>query len=119
MDPSHPAQPAGTASAVFASVFVIATTTMRTMIPLRILGIFTNLVLIATAIPGRNYLVILVQTLVLVLNSYRLHQMLQLVRDVKKSVTSDLSMDWLKPFMTERKCATGEVLFYKDEKAES
>jgi signal-transduction protein with cAMP-binding, CBS, and nucleotidyltransferase domain len=118
MDTSHLAQHAGTATAVFASVFVIATTTMRTMIPLRILGIFTNLVLIATAIPGRNYLVILVQTLVLVLNSYRLHQMLQLVRDVKKSVTSDLSMDWLKPFMTERKCEGGEILFYKDEKAE-
>jgi len=44
--------------------------------------------------------------------------MLQLVRDVKKSVNSDLSMEWLKPFMTERKCATGEVLFYKDEKAD-
>jgi CRP-like cAMP-binding protein len=44
---------------------------------------------------------------------------LQLVRDVKKSVNSDLSMEWLKPFMTERKCAAGEVLFYKDEKAES
>src|SRR5204862_4361738 len=54
----------------------------------------------------------------LVLNSYRLHQMLQLVRDVKKSVNSDLSMEWLKPFMTERNCAAGEVLFYKDEKAD-
>ena len=118
MDTSHLAQHAGTATAVFASVFVIATTTMRTMIPLRILGILTNVVLIATAIPVHNYLVILVQALVLVLNSYRLHQMLQLVRDVKKSVTSDLSMDWLKPFMTERKCEGGEILFYKDEKAE-
>jgi CRP-like cAMP-binding protein len=28
-------------------------------------------------------------------------------------------MEWLKPFMTERKCKTGEMLFYKDEKAES
>ena len=44
--------------------------------------------------------------------------MLQLVRDVKKSVNSDLSMEWLKPFMTERQCAAGEILFYKDEKAE-
>ena len=118
MDTSHLAQHAGTASAVFASVFVVATTTMRTMIPLRIFGILTNLVLIATAIPGHNYLVIVVQALVLVLNSYRLHQMLQLVRDVKKSVNSDLSMDWLKPFMTERNCTSGEILFYKDEKAE-
>jgi CRP-like cAMP-binding protein len=27
-------------------------------------------------------------------------------------------MDWLKPFMTERNCSAGEMLFYKDEKAE-
>ncbi len=53
------------------------------------------------------------------MNTYRLHQMLQLVRNVKKSVSSDLSMDWLRPFTTERKCAAGEVLFYKDEKADS
>jgi hypothetical protein len=119
MDTSHLAQHAGTAGAVFASVFVVATTTMRTMIPLRVFGILTNLVLIATAIPGRNYPVILVQLVVLGLNSYRLHQMLQLVRDVKRSVSSNLSMEWLKPFMTERKCASGEVLFYKDEKADS
>src|ERR1700761_7770025 len=118
MDTSHLAQHAGTAGAVFASVFVVATTTMRTMIPLRVFAILTNIILIATAIPIHNYLVIVVQTLVLVLNSYRLHQMLQLVRDVKRSVNSDLSMDWLKPFMSERKCAAGEILFYKDEKAE-
>jgi CRP-like cAMP-binding protein len=89
------------------------------MIPLRVFGILTNVVLISSAIPSHNYLIILVQSGVLVLNSYRLHQMLQLVRDVKKSVNGDLSMEWLKPFMTERKCAAGEVLFYKDEKAES
>jgi CRP-like cAMP-binding protein len=118
MDTSHLAEHAGTAGTLFASIFVVATTTMRTMIPLRIFGILTNLVLIATAVPAHNYLIILVQTVVLGLNSYRLHQMLQLVRDVKKSVNSDLSMEWLKPFMTERQCAAGEALFYKDEKAE-
>ena len=118
MDTSHLAQHAGTAGTLFASVFVVATTTMRTMIPLRVFAILTNIILIATAVPMHNYLVILLQALVLVLNSYRLHQMLQLVRDVKRSVNSDLSMDWLKPFMTERKCSAGEILFYKDEKAD-
>ncbi len=111
MDSSHLAEHAGTVGTLFASVFVVATTTMRTMIPLRVFGILTNIVLIATAVPAHNYLIILVQTVVLVVNSYRLHQMLQLVRDVKKSVNSDLSMEWLKPFMTERKCAAGDVLF--------
>src|SRR5512140_800047 len=119
MDTSHLAEHAGTAGALFASIFVVATTTMRTMIPLRVFGILANIVLFATAIPIHNYLVMVVQAAMLVVNSYRLHQMLQLVRDVKKSVNSDLSMEWLKPFMTERKCASGEVLFYKDEKADS
>jgi Cyclic nucleotide-binding domain len=118
MDTSHLTEHAGTVTTLFASVFVVASSTMRTMIPLRVFGIITNLVLIVSALPSRNYLVIIVQSLVLVLNSYRLHQMLQLVRDVKKSVSSDLSMDWLKPFMIERKYGAGEVLFYKDEKAE-
>jgi CRP-like cAMP-binding protein len=104
---------------VVASVFVVATYTMRTMIPLRIFGMLTNVILIATAIPSHNYLQLVLHGFLLPMNAYRLHQMLQLVRDVKKSVNSDLSLEWLKPFMTERKCAAGEVLFYKDEKAES
>ncbi|MFX6258523.1 hypothetical protein ABTF80_20940, partial [Acinetobacter baumannii] len=56
--------------------------------------------------------------ILLPLNIYRLREMLMLVREVKKSVNSDLSMAWLKPFMTERKCKAGEILFYKYEKAE-
>jgi hypothetical protein len=93
MDTSHLAEHVGTAGTLFASVFVVATLSMKTMIPLRVFGILTNLVLIATAIPNHNYPVILLQTIVLGLNSYRLHQMLQLVRDVKRSVSGDLSMD--------------------------
>ena len=118
MDTSHLAEHFGTAGSLFAQVFVVATLSMKTMIPLRVFAILTNFILIGTALPTHNYLTILVQTAVLGLNSYRLHQMLQLVRDVKKSVTSNLSMEWLKPFMTERKCKVGEMLFYKDEKAE-
>lgn len=106
------------AGSVFATFFVVATYSMRTMIPLRVFGILANLVFIAFAIPLRNYPTLLLHGLLLPLNAYRLHQMLQLVRDVKRSVQGDLSMDWLKPFMTERKCAAGEALFYKGELAE-
>ncbi len=90
MDPSHLAQHAGTAGTLFATIFVVAATTMKTMIPLRVFGILVNLVLIGTAIPSHNYLVMGVQLVMLLVNSYRLHQMLQLVRGVKKSVNSDL-----------------------------
>ena len=115
MDVSHLAQTAG---GLFATIFVVATYTMTTMIPLRIFGILTNVTLIAFAIPMHHYPTLILHGILLPLNVYRLHQMLQLVRDVKKSVSSDLSMDWLKPFLTERKCAAGDVLFYKDESAE-
>ena len=118
MDTSHLAQHAGTTGVLFASIFVVATTTMKTMIPLRVFGILANIVLFVTAIPTHNYLVMLVQSVMLFVNSYRLHQMLQLVRDVKKSVNSYLSLELLKPFMTVRQCAAGEILFYKVEIAE-
>jgi hypothetical protein len=118
MDTSHLAQHAGTAGTLFATIFVVASTTMKTMIPLRVFGILFNVALIGTAIPTRNYLIIAVQLVMLSINSWRLHQMLQLIRDVRKSVSGDLSMDWLRPFMTERQCTAGEILFYKDEKAE-
>jgi CRP-like cAMP-binding protein len=118
MDTSHLAEHAGTASSFFASIFLVATLSMRTMIPLRLFAILTNIVLIGSSIPTHNYPTLALHAVLLPLNIYRLHQMLQLVRDVKKSVNSDLSLEWLKPFMTERKCAAGEVLFYKDEKAE-
>ena len=113
MDISYFAQHAGS----LASVFVVATYSMRTMIPLRVFGIITDVILIVAALAGRNYPLLILHGVLLPLNAYRLHQMLQLLRDVKRSVNSDLSMDWLKPFMTERHCADGEVLFYKDETA--
>lgn len=118
MDMSQLAHHAGMAGGLFATIFVVATYTMRTMIPLRVFGILTNLALIAASIPTHNYPVLVLHGVLLPLNAWRLHQMLQLVRDVKRSVNSDLSMEWLKPFMTERKCEAGEELFYKDERAE-
>jgi CRP-like cAMP-binding protein len=118
MDSSQLAQHAGTAGALFASIFVVATSTMRTMIPLRVFGIITNVILISSSAVSHNYPTLVLHAVLLPLNAWRLHEMLALVRDVKKSVNSDLSMEWLKPFMTERRCETGEALFYKDEKAE-
>ena len=111
-------QIAANAGGIFSSVFLIASYTMTTMIPLRIFGILTNLALITFSFTTGSYHTMILHMVLLPLNAYRLNQMLQLVREVKRSVHSDLSMAWLKPFMTERPCEAGEVLFYKDEKAE-
>lgn len=106
------------AGSLLASIFVVATCTMRTMIPLRVLGILTNIIVICIAIATHRQALLILHFILLLLNAYRLRQMVTLLRDVKKSLNSDLSMEWLKPFMTERLCTTGEVLFYQHEKAE-
>src|SRR5258708_32606503 len=94
MDRYRRAERAGAAGTLFASVFVVATTTMRTMIPLRIFGILTNIVLITSSIAIRNYPTGLLHCLLLVLNSYRLHPMLQLVRSWKSACATALRMVW-------------------------
>jgi hypothetical protein len=105
------------AGGLLASAFVVAGYTMRTMIPLRIFGILTNVVLILYALPHHNYPIVALHMILLPLNVYRLREMLLLVRNVKRSVSGNLSMEWLRPFMTERRCKAGDVLFYKHEKA--
>jgi CRP-like cAMP-binding protein len=44
--------------------------------------------------------------------------MLGLIKRVKHASRSDLSMDWLKPFMTRHKTRTGELLFAKGDVAD-
>ena len=56
--------------------------------------------------------------LFLPINAIRLRQMLNLIKRARVATEGDTSLEWLKPFMTERKCNTGEMLFYKDEKAD-
>ena len=104
MDTSHLAEHAGTAGALFASVFLIATYTMTTMIPLRIFGILTNLVLILTfSFTTGNYHTMVLHMVLLVLERLPAEPDASAGARREESVNSDLSIAWLKPFMTERK----------------
>ena len=88
MDTSHLVEHAGAASSFFASIFVVATLSMRTMIPLRVFGILTNIILIASAIPTHNYPTLVLHAVLLPLNTYRLHQLQHLVQPVELSGSS-------------------------------
>jgi hypothetical protein len=69
MDTSHLAEHAGAAGSLFATIFVVATLSVRTMIPLRVFGILTKIILIASAIPTRNYPTLLLHGVLLPLNA--------------------------------------------------
>lgn len=93
------------------ALVIIATYSMKTMIPLRVAGIAGSCIFITYGYLSSTWPVLMLHLVVLPLNSVRLYQMLQLVKKVSASAQGELSMDWLKPFMTSRRCTAGEMLF--------
>ena len=55
--------------------------------------------------------------LLLPINAIRLRQMLNLIKRARIATEGDTSLEWLKPFMTERKYRRGDKLFKKDDVA--
>jgi hypothetical protein len=100
-----------------AAGLVIATLSMRTMIPLRIVGIVSNVAFVTYGALFGSVPTVVLHSILFPLNIYRLHEMLKLVKQVEEASKGDMSLDWLKPFMTERTITVGETLFRKGEKA--
>lgn len=99
------------------AALAITGSAMKTIIPLRCIGIATNVVSLTYASIMGLYPSMTVNLILLPLNAVRLYQMLRLIRQVKHASKSDLSMDWLKPFMTRTQAKAGEILFAKGDSA--
>ncbi|MGE3147665.1 MAG: Crp/Fnr family transcriptional regulator [Pseudorhodoplanes sp.] len=104
--------------ALIGGICYIASSQMKTIIPLRILSIASNFFLMLYGLLAPSYFTFLLYITLLPINSVRLYQMRQLVNKVKNATQGDLSMDWLKPFMTRRSYRKGDVLFHKGDVAE-
>lgn len=101
------------------AAFVFATYSMKTMIPLRTVGLVSNAVLLLYAALEGAAPEIILEGIVLPMNALRLYQMIQLTRRVETAARGDGSMDWLKPFMHRHRIAAGEVLFHKGDRADA
>jgi hypothetical protein len=97
---------------------------MKTMIPLRTLAITTNVLFLSQASllvahsPG-SWSTLILNSILLPLNIYRLREMRNLIRKVESASRSDLDMVWLQPFMSKRSFKSGETLFRKGDVAEA
>jgi hypothetical protein len=98
-------------------VFSVATLYTKTMVPLRIVAIASNIFFLGYGYFSRSLLTFSLYLAMLPINCFRLGQMLRLVKRVKAAADGDLSLDWLKPFMKKRKYRAGDVLFRKGERA--
>lgn len=97
----------------------VATYAVTTMIPLRILGVCAGCVLLVYAIFTNDIPQLVMELILIPLNGYRLLEMIRLTRRVKAAVSSDLSMDWLRPFARRQRCAEGATLFRLGDDADS
>lgn len=103
--------------ALAGSAFYVATLMMRTIVPLRVIGLISIAFFIAYGATAGAVSTLLLYLLSLPVNLIRLRQMLTLVRKARSSAQGDLSMDWLRPYMTPRKYRKGEILFRKGDVA--
>ena len=103
--------------ALTGAIFFVATLMVRTIVPLRVIGIISNVFFIAYGALAGSASTFFLYLLSLPINAIRLRQMLGLVRKARVSAQGDLSMDWLRPFMSPRKYRKGDVLFQKGDAA--
>jgi CRP/FNR family cyclic AMP-dependent transcriptional regulator len=104
-------------SGYLASALVFLTFYMKTMIPLRLIGMLSNVAFMIYGFGGRLYPVLILHAILLPLNCLRLVQMRTLIHKVHAASRGDLSMEWLVPMMRRRQCAKDEVLFRRGDPA--
>jgi Cyclic nucleotide-binding domain len=97
----------------------ILTSSMKTMVPLRIVSMLCNSCFIIYGYFATVYPTLVLNLVLLPLNAARLYQMLQLVNNTERAVNDDFSIDWLRPYMTRRQCRKGDILFHKDDVADA
>jgi hypothetical protein len=103
--------------ALIGSIFFVATLLTQTMVPLRIANMVGCAFFAGFGALSGDVRTLLLYLLLVPINAYRLRQMLNLVKMARSATQGDTSMEWLKPFMTERKYRKGDVLFEKDDAA--
>jgi hypothetical protein len=101
-----------------AGIFYIASHYMKTMVPLRICEIASNVLFVIYGALYPSWPTLALYGILVPLNSLRLYEMLQLVKKVRSASQGDLSMDWLKPFMHKHSYKKGAVLFHKGDHAD-
>ena len=101
-----------------ASVLVFLTFCMKTLVPLRIAAISSNLAFLAYGFGAQLMPIILLHGLLLPLNILRTWQQIGTMQKVRRAAKGDVSIDLLLGSMKPKKMARDEVIFRKGEAAE-
>jgi CRP-like cAMP-binding protein len=109
---ASPTEMLAVVAVVVASAFVLVSTFVKTMIPLRWLAIGSNIGFVAYGVIHPSYPMMLLHGALLPINLYRLAEMIRLTKRVREvSEQGQMSAVWLKPYMRAAKLRAGTVLF--------
>src|ERR1700712_1950932 len=103
--------------ALVGAIFFVATLLTQTMVPLRVANMIGCAFFAVFGALTASVTTFLLYLLMVPINAYRLRQMLVLVKKARSATQGDTSMEWLKPFMTERKYRKGDILMKKGDAA--
>ncbi len=103
--------------ALVGAIFFVATLLTQTMVPLRVANMIGCAFFAVFGALTGAITTLLLYLLMIPINAYRLRQMLILVKKARSATQGDTSLEWLKPFMTERRYRKGDILFKKDDAA--
>ena len=106
-------------SATVAGALILAGSFVKTMIPLRWLAVGSNVGFIVYGALFPSLQMLVLHTLLLPINLYRVVEMTKLTRRVNRATqANDTSGLWLRPYMKRRKLRAGAVLFRKGDLAD-
>jgi Cyclic nucleotide-binding domain len=103
--------------AVVGAIFFVATLLTQTMVPLRVANMIGCAFFACFGLLSGTITTFLMYLLLIPVNAYRLRQMLNLIKKTREATKGDTSMEWLKPFMSERKYRKGDILMKKGDAA--
>ncbi|HEY2395257.1 MAG TPA: Crp/Fnr family transcriptional regulator [Rudaea sp.] len=104
-----------------AALLVLLTFSMKTMVPLRVAGILSNLFFIAYGFFTHANPILILHAILLPLNGLRLVQILSLVRRVEDAsrAAGEADLEWMQMISKDRVIKTGEILFKRGDVANS
>jgi CRP/FNR family cyclic AMP-dependent transcriptional regulator len=89
----------------------------KTIIPLRIAAIVANVLALIYSTMHGTYPTFALHAILLPLNSWRLHSMLKLVRDIDVATKGDMNTDWLLPYMRPKQFKAGDIMMRRGDYA--
>ena len=89
----------------------------KTIIPLRAAAVIANLLAMGYSLSHGTYPTFVLNALLLPLNAWRLHQMIDLVRGIDAAIASDMNVDWLLKYMRPKRYRAGDVMIERGDYA--